>query len=255
MEAFTHVATALQMLGNAGAGSVLLALTLASAASTAILQLFKDLTPIRGWFQKWWLHRWFGRHVAAFAPPPLPPPPAPAFPSLKIDDVERQIVELATGGDRDAFYDLPSDQLVAQLNAAAQSALDYPGVKFYYPVVAVLSQGADVADLAQVAGINSARQALMSDPPNTAYADARTRLAHRIQRNLDGMQISLGDDWQLVMQTLAFLASSAMIEIAVLHYGNLGVWEFVLGLVVGALASYLSPVLNDIIKGLQSLRK
>ncbi len=253
--ASSAIVDALNKLGTASsAAPILLALSVAATASTAIIQLIKDLTAVRRWFQESWLDRWFTARITALS---LDPPDPARFPTFNLGDLKRQIVELATGGDSNAFFDLPSDQLVAQLNAAAQSALDYPGVKFYYPVVAVLSQGVESADVEMVAQYDSAREAIDPKVPNLAFTDARTRIGNRMQRNLDGMQISLGNRWQFILQTAAFVASTAVIELAVLHYesGTDTSEALILAVPIGFFASYLSPVVNDLIKGLQSLRK
>jgi hypothetical protein len=260
-DAFQAISDALTNLGGwTRASQAVLALTLAGMVSTAVIQLFKDLTAIRRWFQEGWLGSWLEQRTAAFnlslGKEPLPP-----LATVSLDKVKAQLIELATGGDHNAFYDLPSDRLVAQANAAAQSALDYPGVAHYYPLLAVLSQGAALKDLQPLVAHGSLRLAAADKQLSAEDIDARTRVAHRLQRNLDGMQISLGDKWQFFLQSASFVSSTIVIEAAV-YVSQRGVaaekysyGAYALAVGVGLVASYLSPVINDLIKGLQSLKK
>lgn len=255
MNSFHDISQALQWLGAAGTASIILiALTAAATLSTAMISLVKDLTTFRRWFQELWLGRWLRRRADAFE---LDRAKDSTLPKIDIEKVKSQLIGLATGGDKAAFYDLSSDQLVAQTNAAAQSALDYPGTDFYYPLLAVLSQGASIADLKSIVPIASFRT--LPGPLTADQSNARTRVANRMQRNLDGMQISLGNKWQFVLQTAAFITSTAVIEFALVESGhpatsdNIG--AYFLALPIGFVASYMSPVINDLVKGLQSLNK
>lgn len=101
------------------------------------------------------------------------------------------LIALATGGNKKAFYNLPIDQLAGQISVAAQNVLDYP--RHNPDLVLVLSTGAAAADVIEI----------LSPPPpplppgtppsqqHIAFIDARNRVAHQIQRNLDAIQIHM----------------------------------------------------------------
>src|ERR1700731_780688 len=92
------------------------ALAIATVA-TAIVQLFKDLLPIRRGFQRRFLASWFSERLAARSK---------ALAHEQRIQAEADLIHLATGGDRSAFYDLEPPQLCGQMNSAAQIALTYP---------------------------------------------------------------------------------------------------------------------------------
>src|SRR5437870_325214 len=86
--------------------------------AAAIVQLIKDLLPVRRWFQRSYLKKWLNKRIAERQPRPDL--------ELNFDVAERDLIHLATGGDRKAFYDLETAQLCGQMNSAAQIAIAYP---------------------------------------------------------------------------------------------------------------------------------
>ncbi len=241
---FTVVKSAFDAIASWSTTNALAAFAAAGALTAAFLDLLKNLTPVRRWFQQWWLGEWleqrlnsFNRDVGGRLDPAGNPEP--------------MLIALATGGERAAFYDLPAEQLVAQMNAAAQITLEYPVV--YYNLLAVLSQGAAIDDLNRVVDVPSARQAAAAGaaPPAT-YTDARNRVSHRLQRNLDGLQIAMSDRWKFSLQLAAVFISTALIELAVWQTQQRLSW---LALVVGLVAGYFAPVTRDLIAALQKLRQ
>jgi hypothetical protein len=253
MDAVNTVVTALQKIGSWSTSQVLFALTLTGLLTMAILQTLKDLTPVRRWFQRTWLHAWLRDRAASFNAK------RNGLPEAVAARAHATLIELATGGAEEAFYDLQTEQLVAQMNAAAQLALDYPSADHYYDLLCVVSEGADIADLALVHSVPSARAAVAADgtlPPG--YSDARTRISHRIQRNLDGLQIAMSDRWQWWLQLASIAISIVLIEIAIFSAQPPGTPifpSFALGLLVGIVGGYLAPVTRDLVSALQNLRK
>ena len=71
----------------------------------------------------------------------MPPPAETSTPDVSATDAISQLRAHATGGHWLALFGLPPPQLVAQINAAAQGALENP--KPNYSLVAVLSQPAE----------------------------------------------------------------------------------------------------------------
>lgn len=136
--------------------------------SMAILQSFKNQTPIRNWYQKVRLRKWLlssirggyskswitrlkhGLHLR--------------FPSKKdekaklkveaprkeqldrLKEVEDDLIALATSGDREAFYDLPIDGLCDQIRKVVSVILDYPNL--HEELLRVLARGANSCDIA-----------------------------------------------------------------------------------------------------------
>jgi hypothetical protein len=252
------VVTALEKIGNWPTGQLLFALTLAGVLTMAILQTLKDLTPVRRWFQRYWINAWLRERAASFNAK------KGDLPQVAADDGRSTLIELSTGGAEDAFYDLQTEQLVAQMNAAAQLALDYPSVDHYYPLLCMVSEGVDVADVVLVHSVPSARAAVAADGTLPAgYTDARTRISHRIQRNLDGVQIAMSDRWQWWLQLASIVLSTTLIEIAIFSEQPSGTATtaqnvfplFAVGLVVGIAGGYLAPVTRDLVAALQNLRK
>ncbi len=250
-ETLKAVLAAINSIGDLGTLSLFGALVAAGALAMAILQVIKDLTPIRRGYQRRWVARWieqrtnnFNRNLGQARPKPRGLSP------VRADESQEMLAQLATGGQTRALYNLPAEQLVAQMNAAAQAALDYP--PSYLPLLAVLSEGAAIEDVARVTAASGTKGAKAPAPEDL---DARNRVGHRIQRNLDGVQIALGDDWTFWMQSVAILLTAGVIEIAVLRAPGASFTTFLVALPIGILGGYLAPVARDLVAALQSLRK
>ena len=229
------------------------ALAIAGTLAMAILQVIKELTPIRRGYQRRWLKRWFKVRAERFTVEAVNAGPNVIHSGrLPVDVAKAQatLVELATGGETNAFYDLAVEQVVAQMNAAAQIALEYPHTHF--PLLAVLSQGADVKDVSQVV----ARAEAGTRESDPVALDARNRVGHRIQRNLDGIQIALGSRWKLWMQSVSITLTVLFVELAIV--ANVKKYDFatlLVGVVLGIVGGYLAPITRDVVAALQSLRK
>ncbi len=232
------------------------ALAIAGTLAMAILQVIKELTPVRRGYQRKWLERWFRVRAEKFtkdavhAGPNVVPSAFLESDKFSAAKAQSTLVELATGGEANAFYDLAIEQVVAQMNAAAQIALEYPHV--YFPLLAVLSQGADMEDVVRVV----ARAEAGTREPEPAALDARNRVGHRIQRNLDGIQIALGSRWKLWMQSVSITLTVAFVELAIVT--NVTDYNFatlLVGVVLGIVGGYIAPVTRDVVAALQSLRK
>ena len=229
------------------------ALAIAGTLAMAILQVIKELTPVRGGYQRRWLERWFKARAEKFTVEAVNAEPNDVIRArLPVDAAKAQstLVELATGGEANAFYDLAIEQVVAQMNAAAQIALEYPHVHF--PLLAVLSQGANMGDVARVV----VRAEAGTREPEPAALDARNRVGHRIQRNLDGIQIALGSRWKLWMQSASITLTVTFVELAIItNVENYNLVTLLVGVILGIVGGYLAPVTRDVVAALQSMRK
>jgi hypothetical protein len=260
------VSNSLLRLGSwATTASIITALVSASTIAMAFIQVFKDFTPIRRAFQRHWIEDWISRRAGSFNNRARAfPDPRERIPSADATVLQRYLIELATGGEANAFYDLQAEQLVAQMNAAAQIALDYPTHRSNFELIATISEGADIADVVLLRTVPSVRQAAAAPAQGGAapglpagYTDARNRVGHRIQRNLDGLQIAMRDRWQLHMQLAAQIISILVIEVAVYAYSSWSPspWSVVLAIPVAVIGGYFAPVLRDLVAALQGLRK
>lgn len=260
MEVLNQINQALQALGQGVTLDAALALAAAGTIAMAVIQVIKEVTPVRRRFQRAWMMDWFRRRLAAFEAS-LERAGKPVG-KADIARLRRQIgapeavnhglVDLATGGADDAFYDLATEQLVAQMNAAAQMTLDYPAR--YGSVLVVLSQGAALEDVARV--LQGAPPADAGAAPDTRqFLDARTRVGHRIQRNLDAVQIALGARWRFWMQISSIAIATLVVELAVAAKHGASPETFAVALLLGVIGGYLGPVTRDLVAALQSLRR
>jgi hypothetical protein len=254
--------TALLSIGGLDSVDLVAAFLLSGTLTMAILQILKDMCPIRRAFQRRWIEWWLWQQASRFSRSAATSPgdgKSPAAAGSAPDPIaaETVLLGLATGGDEHAFYDLSAEQLVAQMSAAAQITLDYP--RRYGGLIEILAAGADRADVEIVCSVGSPRAAVTSNGTLPAdYTDARTRVGHRIQRNLDGLQISMSDRWQLWLQSASLVVSVIIVEIAILvqiaNGGKDPIASLAGGLLVGIIGGYLAPVARDITAALQSLR-
>lgn len=228
------------------------ALAIAGTIAMAILQIIKELTPLRRSYQQSWLARWFETRAERFTVAAVNAESLFILRDrLPVDAGKARaiLVDLATGGETNAFYDLTIEQVVAQMNAAAQIALEYPDS--YFPLLVILSEGADVADVARVV----TRSETGSREPDPAFLDARNRVGHRIQRNLDGIQIALGSRWKLWMQLASISLTVLFVELAIISNVRYDFVTLLTGVLLGVVGGYLAPVTRDVIAALQNLRK
>jgi|PersoiStandDraft_1058852.scaffolds.fasta_scaffold19366_2 hypothetical protein len=229
---------AIQKLASISGWQIVGAITAAGTIAMALLQLVKELTPIRRSYQRYWMRSWIKAHAKDLSP----------------SKAEVLLVELSTGGAENAFYELPIEQLVGQMNAAVQITLDYP--KKYHDLLFILAEGADPKDINSIIS-KSPEGSRTKTGPSNEYLEARTRVSHRIQRNLDAIQIALGSRWKFWMQIIAITLSTLLIEGAVIaaNSGSVQISTMLLALPVAILGGYFAPVTRDLVAALQTLRK
>jgi hypothetical protein len=244
---------AIVAIGSISTWQIVGVVTAAGTIAMAMLQLVKDLTPLRREFQRWWLQGWIAAHVDAFnRHRQSKAADKKALPAVSAGTAETLLIELATGGDDRAFYELAVEQMVAQMNAAVQIMLDYP--KKYCDLLVVLSEGADLNDVSAVISQSPEAKARKT-APSAEYLEARTRVSHRVQRNLDAVQIALGSRWRFWMQTTAIVLSVLLLELGVILFGGARLGALLLAIPIGILGGYLAPVARDVVATLQTLRK
>ena len=94
---------------------------------------------------------------------------------------------------------------------------------------------------------------------------ARTRLGHLIDRNLDALQIELTSGWERVNKNSAFMISASLtilasiIYIVTSDYWNSRSWSEVggivlLSIVAGVVAGFIAPVAKDLVTALEGVK-
>jgi hypothetical protein len=238
------ISDAISAFASGRLGTAMLGLAAIGTITMALLQVLKEITPARRIFNQWWFESWIDACL-----------PEPQAPKKSDDDgcaaarakAKTDIVELATGGLSNALYDLPVEDMVVQMNLAAQVTLDAP--KAYEVLLRVLARGAPEEDLTVVVAGQEAAKV-----PAT-YFDARTRVARRIQRNLDGVRIASGNRWQWILQGSSIVLTIVAVELAVTYSGQQDPLVFIWAIPVAFVGSYFAPITRDIVAGIQKLRK
>lgn len=132
----------------------------------------------------------------------------------RVDEAIAEIIRLATAGDKDALFDLPVARLTGQLNAAGQTILTYP--KTYKDLIPILAGLAERNDIKKVQeGPPPSKK-----DPKPPYHEAIGRIADMMQRNLDAIQITWGNQWARMMHWSSVALSFLIIFVAgmVHHY-------------------------------------
>lgn len=211
------------------------------ALAMAVIQTGKDLLPVRQAFQRRFLRRWLALRAEAAG--------RRQGQEVSAERAWSELVRLATGGDERALLELSVEQLCGQLNAAVTVVLDYP--EDHPDVLGCLAASARPEDLARLLERSGDR-----DPTShrQAQVDARARVAHAVQRGLDGLQIALGFRWKLALQVAAFVLSYLIVLLALaLVQGGASPFSGRIVL-VALLAGFLAPVSRDLLAALQRLR-
>jgi len=270
-------------IGELGYAWTFLGVIIALGAITiAFLQILNELTPMRSLLHAAWLRRWIGERARAYQsmvegkggskPGPSDPqqqsPQSPAIswlPTLSIEEQEPRafdmLVAVATGGHGLAFLGLPTNQLVGQINAAAQTVIENPIL--YYALLCVLAQptlptvrpfvwgtpktelpaGTHLKDLNKICEI--AKSNVGKSEPD--YLEARARVGHAIQRNLDGIQITLTNRSAQSTLSLSLVISLGLAFIVLPGATPLNI------VLTGASGGYVAPLIGDIVTTIRRL--
>jgi hypothetical protein len=213
-----------------------------AAIATAIVQLFKDLLPIRRRFQRRFLASWFSKRLSA----------RKAIGQQQLLEAETELIRLATGGDRSAFYDLEPAQLCGQINSAAQMAVAYPDrhpalIRFLAPE----ADEADIRTIVEHAGMSQEEKQTENIDP---VLDARNRVTHHLQRSIDALQIAMSFRWKFCLQIVIYAVCLilAFVCLFAVKRGPYTVAEVIAAAVV---AGFLSPVISDFAATVNRWRK
>jgi hypothetical protein len=219
----------------------LTAIAIASIA-TALVELLKDLFPVRRAFQRNFLKRWFAERLAA----------KPNAGAIEFRKAEAELVRLATGGDRDAFYDLEPAQLCGQVNSAAQQVIAFP--KRHSNLLRFLAPEADPNDVELLtSATNTTPGNAMTDPQE--LFDARNRVTHQLQRSVDALQISMSFRWKFFIQIIINFVCFILAFGVVLAVKTSSWFSVAEAIAVGLLAGFVSPLLSDLASFINQLRR
>jgi hypothetical protein len=191
----------------ARAGAYVLLCLIVGTLTMALVQMWRTLVPVRGFFQRAALSRFFEESMRD--QPPV------SYEDGVPWEVALGEFELRAGRPRGKtglrwnfwgvlspdLYDLPIEQLCGQLNLAFESGLSAPG-KFQHLLHAVLGQEgkdplATATDFSQYAEYQdeAARNRWL-----LSQAEARATLSRMAQQRIDGFQIATGGAWRRLLR-------------------------------------------------------
>jgi len=233
------LSTAEQSLG----GSILsYAVALAGVGTIlmAVLEGLKAIVPVRYYFHLRQAKGWIGGNA----------------------DCWREFIALTTGGYQSerALFDQPVEKLMAEIQAAANMAMDFPDrYPHLYDFLTRQPEPAHREDanrwLAHVDKAKSLQADAAPTQDDREAAKARARLQNLMLRQLDAFQNETGYRWARSNQAVATVLGAAVIvylllpAAAKLSLPLAGV--FVIALVGGMTA----PIAKDVASGLSSFRK
>jgi hypothetical protein len=201
-------------------------------ASAAAIQLAKQLFRVRSRFQRRWVMDWIGercaieplwadwleRHRAIertlSAPPDAAPVLASALAASQRKLAAEELQEALLGGRtkralRDVF-DLPIEQLCAQISSAADLAIAEPDRNAELLLGLMGPTGLkDIDSLAPPRRIVDGRIERI-EPARSKKADAYPPVAQGVRTGIDVMQISVGQRWRRGVQSSAVLISGIL---------------------------------------------
>jgi hypothetical protein len=180
----------------------LLESVLIGIATMASIQSVRAIYPVRGLFHELYISRWLRPTV----PEQLPMQPDELRKPLS------KLLSLAVATDSRALFDLPAEQLLAQLGAAADIVVTYP--VDHRGLLLVLAGEAGWKDTTNFIENFGKKFGADSSLPDPVYVDVRNRVAQHIQRRLDGLHISMGRQWRLILRLTAIAIATLFAFVA-----------------------------------------
>ena len=167
-------------------------------------------------------------------------------------EAETELIRLATGGDRSAFYDLEPAQLCGQINSAAQMALAYPDrhpalLRFLAPE----ADETDIQIIVQHAQLTPEQKQNASIDP---VLDARNRVTYHLQRSIDALQIAMSFRWKFCLQIVIYAVCFILSFVCLLAVKR-GPYTVGEAIAVAVVAGFLSPVISDFASTVNRWRK
>lgn len=230
----------------------------------AAIQFLKDIA-LREWFNRLSFDRWFQEMKGSRR-------------------ARQQLIWLSAAGDETALFSLTIDKMAGQIAVAAATVLEAP--KLYSELLSVLAYsdkfektfetekksatpspspaGPSVAveDGSQLADLNllvsTGLETLSTTESATMriqYADARTRVGHRVQRQIDLLQLKTTQHWMKLNQVLSFVVAACIGCLPLFlrgwldrHYGVLPLVSVIPGsITLSLLGGWFAPILRDLV--------
>jgi hypothetical protein len=189
-----------------------------------------------------------------------------------------QLIWLSAAGDRRALFSLTIDKMAGQIAMAATAIQEAP--RKYSELLSVLAfsaefektfeirenrrpeplsdDGSQLADIYLL--ITTDLENLSADTPQSRalriqYADARSRIGHRIQRQIDLLQLRTTQRWMRTNQTLSFMVATCIGFLPLLlrgwfsqQYGIFRVTAILpISITLSLLGGWFAPILRDLI--------
>jgi len=253
------------------------------SVSMAFIQAAKNVTPIRNWFQRVRLRKWLLESIRRdygvneyvriykwlrmrFQKRSQDEERQREIERELLRKVEKDLICLATSCDKDAFYDLPIDDLCAQIRKIVSVVLDYPN--FHRELLCCLARGASPEDLATILKeqgsqvLGGSNQSVKDEKDVfREFAEAKSRILVQVRCAVDAIQTSIGFRWKFWLQLISMILSGVL-GVAALNLGILvadkvamsKTTKFWTSLLIGLLAGFLAPVARDLVAALEKLR-
>lgn len=217
-----------------------LVLAAVGTITMALVELLKAVTRGRLVFHRWMVEKW-----------------------IRSDEsVKRQLLDLAAGGrdNANALYDQPSGKMLGQIQAAANVALDFPGV--YEALYDFLARGSATVGETQdhdrwksfaprmAQGIpteGAQKEAFEQDSRQSTQA--RARLGNLVTRKLDAFQTRIEYAWARLNQALAVVAGAVFLYVVLPPAVNPAA-----RVMMAVLGGLVAPFAKDVVNALTGLR-
>lgn len=235
-----------------------LATSAVGVATMALIQMAREIFPIRRKFHEVQVRKWLDKSAAHVQEPDVlntwrtaledpglaPPDSAKAF---------EQLVNLTTAGNANALLSLEIEQLAGQLGAASRVAADSPSAgPDFFRCLAAYAQPVDLARLEKA----RTAYASLSKENQAAVAEARARVQHFIQRAIDGFQVSVSHRWKFWHHVASLAIGFAIVLAALSQYQEeQAKWGMAGAVLISVVAAFVAPVSKDLVAALQQLRK
>jgi hypothetical protein len=178
----------------------------------------------------------------------------------------QDLANLATAGSKKALLGLPIEQLCGQMNAAMQLALEHP--ENHVALIVCVSHLTDPTDLGFLLQpligltreLTDEKEKQIQKLKVGVYSAARQRLAHHIQRAVDGFQISNANNWKFVLQ-LSSIGLGILAVFGVLYFEpgvvtRRNVLDTIFtSVVVGTVSGFTASVMRDVFGLLDAVKK
>jgi hypothetical protein len=220
--------------------------------SMAILQTARNLLPLRMWFQQSHFRTWINK-VSSTAPE--------RFRNTSGASAEKDLINLAAGGDREAFYSQSIDDLCADIKAIASVVMDYPAE--HRLLLYCLASEANLQDIEKL--IDPPPPEVFQKLPHQhsqeeklqlkAFAAAKTRVGAQLRCTVDALQTSIAFRWKRMFQAASVLLSAVLGPVVLYLGGFQGGYSARIAamFIFAVLSGVLAPVARDLVSAIEKM--